>query len=259
LEMYFQNQVVVVTGGGAGLGAAFTRALLALGARAVFAVDISFSAPPHPSVEAVELDVTDAAAFTQFLEQTAERFGSLDLIVNNAGISVDGEPLQIAAQDWERVIRVNLLGVIYGSLAALRIMARQGSGCILNMGSMTGLALTPLLGPYSSSKAGVITFSRGLAEEAIGSGVRVSVACPGNIATSILPGHVSGLMKPMKADYAAHRILVGAAKGQRIIVFPLYAKVWWWLERVSPQLLGPLRQVIVRRSRARAAERVASS
>lgn len=253
----FKGKVAVVTGGGAGLGAAFTRVLVAQGARVVVAVDLRFLAPAADGVEEVVLDICQAGAFAGLLDEVARRFGGLDLVINNAGVSVDGEPLAIPFAEWQRVIRVNLLGVIDGSLAALRIMAAQGRGTILNIGSLTGLALTPLLGPYSSAKAGVVTFTRGLAEEAVGLGVSVSVACPGNIATSILPEHVSGLMKPMPAEYAAARILAGAAGGRRIIVFPLYARTWWWLERLSPQLLAPLRQVIVKRSRARAAAKAA--
>ncbi len=247
-----------MTGGGAGLGAAFTRALVREGARAVVAVDLRFPLPPAEGVEAVELDICGEGALASLLGNVKERFGSLDLMINNAGVSVDGEPLAIPFGEWQRVIRVNLLGAIDGALAALRIRAAQDGGTILNIGSLTGLALTPLLGPYSSAKAGVVTFSRGRAEEARGMGVSVSVACPGNIATSILPEHVSGLMKPMPADYAAERILGSAAAGTRIIVFPLYARTWWWLERVNPQLLAPLRQVIVNRSRARARAKAAT-
>jgi NAD(P)-dependent dehydrogenase (short-subunit alcohol dehydrogenase family) len=253
MKIDLRGKVAVVTGAGGGLGAAFTRELAARGARAVIGVDLRFNELAIAGVEQVHLDVTDSAALGALLDQVRLQHGSLDLIINNAGISVDGEPLDIPDSAWERVIAVNLLGVVRGSLGALRIMKPQGRGIILNMGSMTALALTPLLGPYSSSKAAVVTFSRSLAEEARGFGVQVSVACPGNIATGILPAHVSGLMKPMPAAYAARRILDAAASGRRIIVFPLYARLWWWMDRLSPQLLAPLRQVIVKRSRARAA------
>jgi NAD(P)-dependent dehydrogenase (short-subunit alcohol dehydrogenase family) len=253
MKFDFRNKVAAVTGAGGGLGAAFVRELAARGAKAVIAVDLRFPDAAIEGVEQVRLDVTDSAALGALLDQIRLQHGSLDLVINNAGISVDGEPLAIPDDAWERVIAVNLLGVVRGSLGALRIMKPQGHGIILNMGSLTALALTPLLGPYSSSKAAVVTFSRSLAEEALGFGVQVSVACPGNIATGILPAHVSGLMKPMPAEYAARRILDEAARGRRIIVFPLYARVWWWMDRVSPQLLAPLRQVIVKRSRARAA------
>jgi short-subunit dehydrogenase len=177
----------------------------------------------------------------------------LDLVINNAGILVSGEPLEINLEDWRRVLQVNLMGVIAGSLAALKIMVEQRSGQILNMGSISGLALTPMQGPYSTSKAGVVFFSRGLAEEAKPLGVRVAVACPGIIQTAILPSHVTSLMPPMDTDYAAKRILRAIERGKRIIVFPLKANLWWWLDRLSPELLGPLRQLVVKRARARQA------
>ena len=255
----FKGKVSVVTGGGAGLGAAFCRALAADGAQVVVA-DIRgdlarqvAGAVGGEAAEAAEADVSDPRQITELLQATKAKYGSLDLVINNAGISAGGEPWEIPWEAWERVIRVNLMGVIAGSVAALRIMKEQGSGWILNMGSTNGLALTPMLGPYSASKAGVVFFSRGLAEEAAAFGVHVAVGCPGNVQTGILPSHVSSLTPPMDPDLAARRILHALARKKRIIIFPLYAKLWWWLDRLNPGLLGPLRQVIVKRARGRAA------
>jgi NAD(P)-dependent dehydrogenase (short-subunit alcohol dehydrogenase family) len=253
---YFAGKVAVVTGGGSGLGAAFSRALAADGARVVIADirgDLAAKAAAAIGGEAAEVDVSDSEQLTTLLQTTKSKYGSLDLMINNAGISAGGEPLKIRLEDWHRVLQVNLMGVIVGSLGALKIMAEQGSGRILNISSLNGLALTPMLGPYSASKAGVAFFSRGLAEEAKALGVQVSVACTGNIQTSILPSHVTSLMPPMDPDYAARRILKALGRGKRIIVFPMYAHIWWWLERLSPDLLGPLRQVVVKRARAREA------
>ena len=193
------GKVAVVTGGGSGLGAAFSRALAADGTQVVIADirgDLAAQAAAAIGGEAREVDVSDAEQITNLLRETKSKYGSLDLVINNAGISAHGEPLEIPIDDWQRVLQVNLMGVIAGSLAALKIMAEQGSGRILNIGSLSGLALTPMLGPYTASKAGVVFFSRGLAEEAKAWGVQVSVACPGNIKTSILPSHVTPLMPP---------------------------------------------------------------
>jgi NAD(P)-dependent dehydrogenase (short-subunit alcohol dehydrogenase family) len=253
---HFAGKVAVVTGGGAGLGAAFSRALAADGARVVIADvrgDKAAQLAASIGAEAAEVDVSDSDQITSLLQATKSKYGSLDLVINNAGISAGGEPLEIPLEDWRRVLEVNLMGTIAGSLAAFRIMSEQGSGQILNMGSINGLALTPMLGPYSASKAGVVFFSRGLAEEARACGVHVAVACPGNIQTALLPSHVSSMTPPMDPDYAAARILKALARGKHIIVFPTYAHLWWWLDRLSPELLGPLRQVIVKRARARAA------
>jgi NAD(P)-dependent dehydrogenase (short-subunit alcohol dehydrogenase family) len=252
----FEGKVAVVTGGGSGLGAAFSRALAADGARVVVA-DVRGDNAAHVAsaigAEAAEVDVSDSEQITSLLHATKSKYGSLDLVINNAGILVGGESTEIRLEDWRRVLEVNLVGVIAGSLAALRIMAGQGSGQILNMGSISGLALVPLFGPYSASKAGVVFFSRGLAEEAKMLGVHVAVACPGNIQTAIQPLNVTPLMSAMDPDYAAQKILRDLGRGKRIIVFPMYAHLWWWMERLSPELLGPLRRVIVSRARARTA------
>ncbi len=256
----FQNKVAIVTGGSTGLGEAFVRELVAQGARVVI-VDID---EPHGLALAAEtgaefrrLSVADLQAFQQLIAEVHGAYGSLDLIINNAGISAGGESLDVPLEEWRRVLEVNLLGVIAGSLAAFQIMSRQRSGWILNIGSLTGLALTPMLLPYSSSKAGVVTFSRGLAEEAVAFGVHVAVGCPGNVQTKILPSHVSGLMKIMQPDYAVRRMLRMLLARKRILVFPAYARLWWLCDRLSPQLLAPFRQIIVKRARERA--RVAST
>lgn len=255
LESQFAGKVAVVTGGGGGLGAAFCRALASSGAKLVVADirgDMAARLAGEIGAEAAELDVSDPEQIARLLAATRSKYGSLDLVINNAGVTAGGEPWEIPWESWERVVRVNLMGVIAGSLAALRIMKEQGSGWILNMGSTNGLALTPMLGPYSASKAGVVFFSRGFAEEAVAFGVDVAVACPGNVRTGILPAHVSSLTPPMDPDYTARRILRELTRGKRIIIFPFYARLWWWLDRLSPALLGPLRQVIVRRARSRA-------
>jgi NAD(P)-dependent dehydrogenase (short-subunit alcohol dehydrogenase family) len=252
----FAGKVAVVTGGGSGLGAALSRALAADGARVIVADlrgDMAVEVANAIGAEAAEVDVSDPKQIAELLEAADSKYGALDLVINNAGVLIGGEPLEIREEDWRRVIDVNLMGVIYGSLAALRIMAKHGSGQILNVTSVSGLALSPMLGAYSASKAGAVFFSRGLAEEAKGLGVHVATACPGNMLTPLAPSHVTPLMPPMEPDYAARRMLKALSRGRSIIVFPMYAKVWWWGERLSPRLLGPLRQVVVKRARARAA------
>ena len=243
-----------ITGAGTGLGSGFARILAAAGSRVVV-VDINRENAERTAAsvggEALIADVGRPESIRSALQATRQKYGSLDIVINNAVVTAGGEPLDLTWDDWTGVLKVNLLGVIAGSIEALRIMKEQGSGWILNMGSTNGLALTPMLGPYSTSKAGVVFFSRGLAEEARDFGVHVAVGCPGNIRTAILPGHVSRLMPPMDVDVAARTLLQGMLRRRRVIVFPLYARAWWWADRISTELLAPFRREIVRRARMR--------
>jgi short-subunit dehydrogenase len=184
------------------------------------------------------------------VQQVKSDFGALDFFFNNAGISSYGEASDLPFAEWERVLRVNLMGVIAGSLSAYRVMKEQRSGKIVNMGSASVFSCDPLLGPYITSKFGVVGFSRVLAIEAEAHNVGVSVVCPGNIRTPMLDlKEPSWLTPAIPAETAARCILRGIRHNRKIIVFPLRWRFIWWIDRLSPALLDPLRRVIVRRAR----------
>ena len=253
----FSPRVAIVTGGGSGLGAALAERLVSAGSHVIIA-DIdgeSARATAHrlgPNAEVAEVDVSDVQQITELVQATKRKHGSLDLMVNNAGVSCSGEILELSVEQWQKVLQVNLWGVIAGSVAAYSVMAEQGSGCIVNMGSMATSLHNPMFAPYVTSKCGVVGFTRVLAIEAEAHGVNVVAVCPGNIRTAILKHAEPSRFTPAIPVYeGARRILEGVARGQRIVVFPFYAKVAWWLDRLSPKLLNPLRREILRRARER--------
>jgi short-subunit dehydrogenase len=148
---------------------------------------------------------------------------------------------------WQRVLQVNLWGVIAGSVAAYSVMAKQGSGYIVNIASNATSMHNPLFGPYVTSKCGVVGFSRVLSTEAEAFGVQVSVVCPGNIKTDMVnESELAWFTPALPVQEVARRILKGVAQRKRIIVLPFYAKVIAWLDRLSPKLLNPLRRAILR-------------
>jgi NAD(P)-dependent dehydrogenase (short-subunit alcohol dehydrogenase family) len=253
----FSPRIVLITGGGSGIGAALARKLVKEGARVVIA-DLNMQGMRAltdelgSACEPVEIDVAVWEPMRALAERISINYGSLDLIVNCAGISSYGEMLDIPLEQWRNVMDVNLWGTIHGSLAAYAVMRKQGAGFIVNMGSMSTFLQPPLFGSYLTSKAGVLSFSLALAIEAEVYGVQVSVVCPGNVRTPLLGSwRTSSFTPTISAEDAASRILKAVSKRRRIIVFPFYAKIFWWLDRLCPNILNPLRRLIIGRARQR--------
>jgi NAD(P)-dependent dehydrogenase (short-subunit alcohol dehydrogenase family) len=254
----FSPKVAIVTGGGSGIGAAVAKELAATAGTRVIVADLSLEKAQATATEigalaeAVQLDVVDSDQVDVLVKRVKATYGSLDLMFNSAGVSCYGEILKLTYGDWQRILKVNLFGVIAGSIAAYAVMAEQGSGHIINMGSMAAFLHDPLFAPYVTSKCGVVGFSRALACEAEGHGVVVSVVCPGNVRTPMLNDcEPSRFTPPISPQDAARRILDAASKKRMFVVFPFYARLIWWLDRLSPKLLIPIRREILRRARQR--------
>ena len=263
--MTHNNKICVITGAGSGIGRALARALGKKGATVVVS-DINEQSAGETAqmvnndgigkAIASQLDVTQADAVRDLLRSTAQEYGQLDLVVNNAGIAVASDARDLTLDHWRRVIDVNLMGVIYGADAAYKIMAEQGHGHIVNISSLSGLIPFPTNIPYGTTKHAVVGLSLGMRAEGEALGVRVSAVCPGFIESNIysaseainVPGEALSENLPFKkvpADVAAERILAGVAANKDIIVFPGYAKFIWWLFRISRRLVaGPGREMI---------------
>ncbi|MDX1692503.1 MAG: SDR family oxidoreductase [Ketobacteraceae bacterium] len=243
----FRNKSVVITGAGSGMGRALAMQLGSYGANVV-ATDIDEEAAQVTAREIKRkdghasyhpLDVRDRDAFRSLLKGVVGDYGTLDYLFNNAGIAIFGEVRDQSEEDWQRVIDINQMGVLYGTLAAYEIMCRQGSGHIVNTASIAGLSATPLLTPYSMTKHAVVGLSMSLREEAKGLGVKVSTVCPGLIRTSIADGNFARAshfpdafgfleeklrIRPLSADEAAKYILKGVKKNQAQIIFPAHGR-----------------------------------
>jgi NAD(P)-dependent dehydrogenase (short-subunit alcohol dehydrogenase family) len=259
-----------VTGEASGLGQALCEALGRRGAVAVVA-DIDGQGAQQAAsaitarggrAESAELDVADPKQIAKLVEQSLACHGRLDYIFNNAAIAVVGELRDMAPEQWRRTVDVNLLGVVYGTMAAYTVMVRQGSGHIVNVASLTGLMPTPVLTPYSTTKWAVVGFSTSLRAEAASLGVKVSVVCPGLVRTNMadrtvcLKVHKEKYLQRlpwrfvMEPDDAARAILRGVARNQAIIVCPWHGRLLWWCQRHFPMLLAPLLRKTVTEWRA---------
>ena len=130
-------------------------------------------------MRAERVDVTDAVAVQRLVDGTVAREGRLDLLFNNAGIAVFADARDTSLEDWNRLIDVNLRGVVHGVAAAYPLMVRQGSGHIVNTASAAGLLPSPANIAYAATKHAVVGLSLTLRAEAVHHGVGVSVICPG--------------------------------------------------------------------------------
>ncbi len=255
--MTFQDQVAIVTGGASGIGRALCEELARRGAVAIVA-DINFGGAQAVAAAinaeggravAACLDVTRAEDVGQLIADTMRDHGRVDFMFNNAGIGVGGEVRDLSLDDWRKAIDINLWGVIYGCAAAYQAMLRQGSGHIVNTASAAGLVGEPGLIPYSVTKSAVVSLSTALRAEAEGSGVRVSVVCPGFVDTAIYENAIGVRIdkdeflkklpvRLVPAPEAARKILRGVERNQSIIVFPFYARLMWWLVRIHSGALN---------------------
>ena len=189
----FAGQVAIVTGGAGGIGRAVARRLVGDSAQ-VALVDRAASqvkqvaADLGPDVLAIEADVTQEEDVGEYVRQTVERFGRVDLLFNNAG--VEGRIVNIVdadISDFDHVIGVNVRGVFLGLREVLRVLKRQGSGgAIVNTASIAGLRGGAGVAPYIASKHAVIGLTRSAALEAASFGVRVNAVAPGYIDTRML-------------------------------------------------------------------------
>jgi NAD(P)-dependent dehydrogenase (short-subunit alcohol dehydrogenase family) len=265
-----RGRVAIVTGGGSGIGAALVRAMAGRGATIMIA-DIDEAAGKSVAAEldqvsAVTLDVRDATAVADLVAQTKAEHGQLDYMFNNAGIAVGGLVEEFTLDHWDRVIDVNLRGVIHGVHAAYPVMLAQGNGHIVNTASLAGLIPGPGLAPYDATKHAVVGLSLSLRAEAGGRGVKVSAICPGFVDTPLLgrvnpdlpktsagmenAGDVSKIVGPLyKADLLAQDVLRGLAKNKPLIVAPRSARVLWRMTRYAPNFaLNTITKTVQRRA-----------
>jgi NAD(P)-dependent dehydrogenase (short-subunit alcohol dehydrogenase family) len=177
--MRFAGRSVAVTGAASGIGQAMARLFLAEGAL-VTAGDLDPEGVPA-GCEPVRVDVSDAAAVEHFVDVARARAGRLDVLCNNAGIGSTADAVSCTVEEWDRVFAVNARGVFLGTRHALPHMLSQGSGVIVNTASVAGLVGLRDRAAYCASKGAVIAFTRQVALQYAGTGVRCCCVCPGTV------------------------------------------------------------------------------
>ncbi|MGB3299985.1 MAG: 3-oxoacyl-[acyl-carrier-protein] reductase [Phormidesmis sp.] len=188
------DQVALITGSSRGIGKAAALALAETGVKIVVNYARSGDAAEAVTSEivakggeaiALQADVSKADDVDAMIKATMDKFGRIDVLVNNAGITRDTLLLRMKPEDWQAVIDLNLTGVFLCTRAVSKIMLKQRSGRIVNISSVAGLMGNPGQANYSAAKAGVIGFTKTVAKELAPRGVTANVVAPGFIATDM--------------------------------------------------------------------------
>jgi len=232
--MRLDGKVAIITGGANGIGLAAAKMFLDAGAR-VAIVDFNEKAGHEALVRLdagdrarfIKVDVTSTADVHNMVEDTLNAYGVIDILINNAGITIDGFLVTMEEEAWARVVAVNLTGVFNCTKAVAKVMRERGSGCILNASSVVGLYGNIGQTNYAATKAGVIGMTKSWAKELGTKGIRVNAVAPGFIVTDMtaqVPPKVLDLMKnktPLKClgkpeDVAAAYLFL-ASDGARFV------------------------------------------
>ena len=255
---HFKDKVAIVTGGASGIGKALCEELGEKDASVIVAdINIERAKQVASAIEdrggkslAMKVDVIKADEMQSLVEKTISQYDKLDFFFNNAGVTICGEVRDLELSHWQKMIDVNLWGVINGTTIAYSIMVKQGFGHIVNIASLDGLMPMPMATPYTAAKHAVVGLSTTLRLE-------VSVACPGAVQTSVLEAaefvgvqregaieEIYGATKMMDASHCARAILRGVERNKNVILDgAIHNGVFWWLFRLSPKLYNAFMKI----------------
>ncbi|MFJ9371678.1 SDR family NAD(P)-dependent oxidoreductase [Nocardia sp. NPDC101769] len=253
------GRVVVITGAGSGIGRELALQCADRGAslaicdrnRASLHDTATTARAAGSQVFDATVDVCDAEQMTRFANDVTEQLAAPDLVINNAGIAVIGGILDTTLDDWNRLVGVNLMGVVHGVAAFAPAMVERGSGHLVNVSSAAGMLANPQLGAYSTTKFAIFGMTEALRMELAPHGIAVTTICPGVINTAITcdstyrGGNEQARRAKINAAYAkrgytperaARNILAAIDRGKAVAPIAPEAHLIYILSRIAPPL-----------------------
>jgi NAD(P)-dependent dehydrogenase (short-subunit alcohol dehydrogenase family) len=259
-----RGKTALITGGSRGLGLALGREFVARGARvAICARDVdelerasSDLVRPGRPVLALPCDVSDIEEVGRMAQAVREHFGSIDVLVNNAGVIEVGPAETMTLADYEEALDINLRGALHTMLTVIPEMRRRGEGRIVNVTSIGGKIAMPHLAPYTMSKYALVGLSKAMRVELAKDGIVVTTICPGLMRTgsprnATFKGRhraeyawfsISDSLPllTVSAEKAARRIVSACQRGEAEAIFPIQAKLAAMAESIAPELVADL-------------------
>lgn len=201
----FEGKVALVTGGANGIGAAIAARLAGEGARVLIADRVP-PAATSDTLRYLATDATKAGDAAAAVAAALEQWGRLDLLFNNAGVGAYGETPDMDEDLWDKVFAINIRAIFLFCRAAIPAMRKTGGGAIVNVASISGLFGDYGMGAYNASKGAVVNYTRALALECAGHGIRVNALCPGLVDTAM---SAAGLQRDEDRAHWLDRIPMG--------------------------------------------------
>lgn len=248
--MELNGKIAAITGASSGIGRATAIALARKGCSVVLAarrrdeLEATASTCRQLGVraEGIVTDVSDSRSCFRFIEQAIADFGSVDLLVNNAGFAIFDPIVSVRDEDMQAMMQTNFFGAVHCTQAVLPHMLEKGSGAIVNVASIVGLMGYSRMGLYASTKFAMVGFSESLRAEVASRGVRVSMICPGTTETEFfriaergkMPG-AARLILGIKPERVADAIVRAAERGSYRKIVPFTAHLYIRFKELFPR------------------------
>ena len=206
--MQLEGKIALVTGGGRGIGRGIVNRFLEEGAQVavVQRKSLDNALEGHPRVAYVQADLSVSSSIATAIEHVVERFGGIDIFVNNAGIMFERTISEILQEEWDLMMAINLRAPLFLTQAALPHMRKRGGGSVINIGSIEGLGANPGHAAYCASKAGIHGMTRAMAVDLGADNIRCNAIAPGWIASELSETYLESHPDPAAARDALNRL-----------------------------------------------------